>query len=333
MLVSLIVPIYNVEKYLNECLDSLVHQSDENFEVILVDDGSTDTSGDIAKQFEREHAEIFRYYYKENGGLSDARNYGLSVAKGKYVAFLDSDDYLAKGTIEVLKKQLATEAVDIICFGMREVTEVGEHIRFIHPNAKGLTGTYSVTQQEGLISSSLPNACNKLIKASLFREHNIKFPIGLWYEDLGTLPKLFFLADKITFIETPCYFYRHREGAITKTYSDKVMDIYQVLAELRAFFQNNPYSSSDIDLNTWYINLTVITLARLSLCKNFELPDYVDRKIEREILQHFRHVFDIYTRANSKKRYKIFVFLIRLRATKLVRKIIEFLVRRKAIRV
>ncbi|WP_052380197.1 MULTISPECIES: glycosyltransferase family 2 protein [unclassified Pseudoalteromonas] len=331
--ISIIVPIYNVEPYLNECLTSLICQNINNYEVILVNDGSTDNSPEIAQRFSDLHPNIFKFFTKKNGGLSDARNYGLNKAQGEFIAFLDSDDYVSPNMLSILYNATQFKA-DIICFGMSEVSESGAYLRGIPANSKISSGTYTLSECDNLISSSLPNACNKLFKKSLFTANSIIFPKGLWYEDLAVIPQLFYFANKITYIEDELYFYRKREGAITKTFSLKVMDIYPILTKISDFFETHTkYKNAQHELNTWYINLTSITLARFSAVTNTKEKKAALKKLEIEIKNRFPQPLNIFNCAYSKPQYKIFVLLVRLGLTKLTAIAIKKLVEMKVIKI
>ena len=124
---SIVVPIYNVEKYLEKCLDSIKNQTYQNFEVIMVNDGSTDNSNKIMKKFELDNR--FKSYYKENGGLSDARNFGIIKAKGDYLILIDGDDYIEDDLLFQINKELQGKKYDIIRFGLNIVNEKGNIIR------------------------------------------------------------------------------------------------------------------------------------------------------------------------------------------------------------
>lgn len=330
-LISIIVPIYNVEEYIEDCLKSLDAQDYQNYEVVLVNDGSTDNTINLVNNFITNKTTTFKLYNKSNGGLSDARNYGLSMAQGEFVLFIDSDDFISPNTLSITNKSAHESNSDIICFALAEVTENRKRIRYIPANATLKSGTFSLYDSKNLISSSLPNACNKLIRKSLFIENKIQFPVGLWYEDLATNPKLFFYANTITFIDDELYYYRQRDGAITKTFSLKVMDIYKVLNNLVEFFKATPYENAKTDINTWYINLTIITLARLALNQEKHAKDEMLAEISLHIKHQFPNPLTIFTQSFSKKRYKVFAFLVRIGSIKIVASTIKKLVDAKVI--
>jgi len=332
-LISVIVPIYNVELYLDECLDSIFVQTYTNFEVLLVNDGSTDTSCKIAEKYVVKLPDKFKLFNKKNGGLSDARNYGLNKAIGEYVVFIDSDDFIASNMFEKLVQSSIDNDSDIVCSAMVDVTEQGIKTRAIPPSAIFPPGNYSLNSEDRLLVTSLPNACNKLYKRSLFIQNNIQFPIGLWYEDLATIPKLFYYADRITFIDNELYYYRKREGTITKTYTFKVMDIYRVLEDIRTFFNKHAENNKKIvtEVNTWYINLTVLTLIRLNYVSNLKEQKDAYKLIESAINQHFSRSLDIFTCTFARPIYRVFVFMVRVKLIGCVRVFIKALTKLKVI--
>ena len=218
---SIIIPIYNVEDYLRECLDSILNQSEGvSLEVLLIDDGSKDSSGDIAKEYEKNYPDIFKYYIKENGGLSDARNYGIPYASKEYTFFIDSDDYLTDDALAVLKEVVDNEHPDVITFNYIKIwSDHKEDVKDIS-NDSGF-----ITNNEYLMLN--PAAWNKVIKTSILKENNILFPKGLWYEDRATTGSYVNYCHKVYYCNEHLYMYRQRENSImlqTK-YNSKMMDI------------------------------------------------------------------------------------------------------------
>lgn len=264
--ISIIVPIYNVEKYLHQCLESIVNQTCDNFTTLLINDGSTDDSESIAKEFVSAHPEKFKLFNKENGGLSDARNFAIKKVVSNYVIFLDSDDYLTPDTIDILSNSIERSPVDILCFGMVEVTEQGSFVRNIPAITTKQTKT-TLKETPDLLTQALPNACNKLIKTSLFVDNKITFPKGLWYEDLATIPKLFKQANTIDFIDNNLYLYRNRDGSITQTISPKILDMLTVLSLLKEHFKEEaPTSNIQQALTNLTINMIMKTVVRIASC-------------------------------------------------------------------
>lgn len=227
--VSVIVPIYNVEDYLRRCLESLVNQTLKEIQIILVNDGSPDHSQDIINEYVQLYPEKIVSVVKENGGLSDARNYGIPYAKGEYIGFVDSDDYLDITMYEKLyDKAKETESDIVICgyYGVNEETgglrhfQKGNMIQFeknLHENPK-------------LLYTNAPYAWNKIYKRTLFLETGIRFPKGKIYEDIATIYPLMLYANKISKVDEPLYYYiLKRKGAITATFSENILQMYTSL--------------------------------------------------------------------------------------------------------
>jgi glycosyltransferase involved in cell wall biosynthesis len=229
VMLSIIVPIYNVETYLFKCLYSITNQGSKNFEVILVDDGSTDRSKDLAVRF-ADNDQRFKYYLKQNGGLSDARNFGIDHSNGEYLAFVDGDDYIASNFVELmLHKQQETQAKIVVC-DMIYVHETNQ--RF----SSG--GDFDVVNiQENLQYLSINNsACNKIYHRDLFRKN--RFPKGKLYEDLFIVPILLFEANRVAHVKESLYFYVQRGGSIVHQINPKMFDIYDAITHLSEELKN-----------------------------------------------------------------------------------------------
>lgn len=212
MKLSIIIPVYNVEKYLARCLDSVILPGREGYEIILVNDGSTDASPAIAEQYAEKYPELIRLVSTENGGLGHARNEGLSVALGKYVLFLDSDDRLCGGAApEILS--LAEEDFDICIFDHRLVSEGGQELKTV--SGCDRDGEFSFAEYPELLFQP-PNACMKLFRRELFGA-DIRFPDRLWFEDLYTVPKLYIRSGRIRHVNKVWYEYLIRQGSITNS--------------------------------------------------------------------------------------------------------------------
>lgn len=219
--VSIIVPVYNVEKYLRKCLDSLVKQTLKDIEIIVVNDGSTDNSLDVVKDYGEKYSDIVKVYSKKNGGLSDARNYGLKYANGKYVAFVDSDDYVKKDMFLKMYNYASKNDLDIVIGDTIIKSDNGEYV--LKSNLD-----YSDNVLKNYIISS-PMACIRLIKNDIMK--NFKFKKGILYEDLELMPSLVLKTSKIGFIDYAGYFYVQRSGSIMKqkSFNPKLLNIFDVL--------------------------------------------------------------------------------------------------------
>lgn len=215
--VSIIVPIFNVEKWLTRCLNSICKQTYGEFEVLLIDDGSIDNSGEICQAFVSKDNR-FKYYKKENGGLSDTRNYGINRAKGKYLIFVDSDDYLTPDYVEMLYSGIQKNNVDAVICGIRRVDEDG---KILNNNCFNVTDKTFLSGKE-IIELSFDNksdggdlvcAWNKIYDRKLF-ENNLRFEKGRYYEDGYIFPNLFLRVNKAMIIHRPLYNYVQRNNSI-----------------------------------------------------------------------------------------------------------------------
>ncbi len=240
-LVSVIVPVYNVENYLSQCLDSIIHQTYKNLEIILVNDGSTDGSGKICDDYAAKDGRI-KVIHQENGGLSDARNKGLDLITGQFVTFVDSDDYLENNCIHTLYTYACTCKTDISIGKFIKFEENTSQFLFHNHLNNGnkiefLTGDQCLERHHQYFLGIFVNAWAKLYRTSLFNDSNpcksIRYPLGVLHEDQYTTHKLFFKSNKIVFVNDYLYVYRVRENSITNTLlSDKrIMDNIRGLEE------------------------------------------------------------------------------------------------------
>ena len=208
--VSIVIPVYNVENYLEKCMQSVLAQTVRDFEVILVNDGSTDGSGVLCDVYAKKDERI-RVIHKENGGLSDARNTGIRCAAGNYICFIDSDDYVADFFLEKRLAAAARHNADIVLFDYVFVEEDG---RPLYRYQAHLEAEQTLTLETSpTLLNTTPSACNKLYRRSLFHTREAEFPKGRLYEDLATIPKLFSGAT-IVYIDLPLYFYVNHMGSI-----------------------------------------------------------------------------------------------------------------------
>ncbi len=225
-LISVIVPVYNVEKYMERCIDSIIAQTLKNIEIILVDDGSTDSSGSICDRY-AEFDDRIKVIHKENGGLSDARNAGMAIASGKWYSFIDSDDYITENFLE----DLYTAAIDNNCriavCNMVRIYEDGETEKFYAP-----TNSLELLKNDKRYETlKQPSVCNKLFKSDLF--DNVIFPKGKYYEDTFVYHILIHRANSAILTGNSGYFYYSRRDSIlgqakyTERYFDFVEAVYK----------------------------------------------------------------------------------------------------------
>ena len=236
-LITVVVPIYNVEEYLSECINSIINQTYENIEILLIDDGSTDKSGIIADDYSKRDDRI-RVYHKNNGGLSDARNYGIDRAKGKYITFIDSDDFVSDNFLEVLYNNLNNYNADISgCVykrtNKREIPLINEKENIMVWDSK--EALRKMLRQEDEFTTS---ACALLYKIECFRD--VRYPYNAYYEDLGTTYRILHNINRIVRTSNCLYHYFVREGSISnKKFNVRYMDQYKFAKDIQQFVYNN----------------------------------------------------------------------------------------------
>lgn len=269
--VSVIVPVYNVEQYLEKCLDSLVNQTLNDIEIIVVNDGSPDNSQLIIEKFEKKYPKLVKGYVKENGGLSDARNFGIEKATGEYIALVDSDDYVSPLYLGKMYNKAIKEDLDLVVCDTVNVYPDGRE-QVIKSNLK-----YS----DDLIKNYLlapATGCIRLYKRNLF--NNVEFKKGILYEDLEITPGLVLLTKKIGFVEEGLYYYLQRDGSIMKQnkFNNRLLDIFDVL---------------DINkrklLNDYPDEVEYLYITHLLRSATLRFLDYADT---REYLDRINHVME-----------------------------------------
>lgn len=233
--ISIVVPIYNINSYLRKCLDSIKNQSYTGFNVYCVNDGSTDDSQEIVKEYLDDNR--FHLLNKENGGLSDARNFGLKEVDTEYVMFVDGDDHLEPNLLSKTLEQLEKSKSDILVFGyyQHHVDKNKEIILLNKPS-----GTYKLLDNKELLALTPNAAWNKIYRTSLFKDNKIEYPKGYRYEDLGTTPKLLLKAKSIDYLNEPLYNYIiDRPNNITSKIDNKMYDIIQMCTDIIDYYKNN----------------------------------------------------------------------------------------------
>lgn len=265
--VSVIVPVYNVEKYISKCLDSLVNQTLEDIEIIIINDESKDSSIDIVKEYAQKYNNI-KVYEKENGGLSDARNYGLQFAKGKYIAFLDSDDYVDVNLYKRMYEKAKAEDSDMV--------ECNFYWVYDNKTKKDIGQKYKGKKQ--MFEKARVVAWNKLYKKEILDKAKIQFPKGLRYEDVEFFYKLVPYMERVSFIKEPLIYYVQRRQSIVNTQNEKTKDIFTVLDNVIQYYKEN-------NLYEEYKEVIEYTYARLLLCSSFKrMCKIKDKNIRKKLL-------------------------------------------------
>ncbi len=235
-LISVIVPVYKVEDYLDKCVESIVAQTYTNLEIILVDDGSPDRCGEMCDEWAKKDSRI-RVIHKENGGLSDARNAGMDIASGEYIAFVDSDDWIHPCFIDSLRRVVKEHGAQIAACGVRFV--YGDRDT---AEEKEIASAVVYTAEQALETLIYGKgfravAWNKLYHRSLVE--NERFPVGKYHEDEYFSYKIIGKADKLAFVETEMYYYLQRSSGIMGSVSLKHLEALQAGAERLAYFKEH----------------------------------------------------------------------------------------------
>lgn len=268
MKISVIVPVYNVEKYLRKCLDSLVNQTLQEIEILIINDGSPDNSQLIIDEFQTKYPLKIKSFIKENGGLSDARNFGLDHATGEFIGFVDSDDEVSLNMFEemyVLAKKHESEMV--IC-NLQKVDQDGNITQKL-TQIPNMPEKIALENHFSVFSDLSYFACNKIFKNELFKDK--RFKKGVHFEDIQLIPQL--LLNCKTIAQTQSYFYQYleRTDSITKTHTTKGLDILKAVEDVNDYFENSVYANKKLELKNFNILEGVYTyLAYLAFVKDEE---------------------------------------------------------------
>ena len=250
---SVIIPIYNVEKYLRKCLDSVIEPAVDiikfgqlpDYEIIAVNDGSTDSSAEIAAEYEARFPGFFRLISTENQGQGHARNVGIELSQADYLYFIDSDDYLVDGGMNNIMSTLNKD-FDILIFDSVTVNTDYEELEY--RRGCGREGEINLDSYPELLLDG-PDVWNKIFRRRLFTDSGIRFTCRVWFEDLRTVPKLYALTDKIVYIPQAWHRYLQRPGSVTNMKCiERNLEIIPAVDELLEFYYSGKYAQSHRDV-------------------------------------------------------------------------------------
>lgn len=301
-LVSIIVPIYNVEKYLDRCINSLVNQTYKNIEIILVDDGSPDKSGKICDMWSAKDSRI-KVIHKKNGGLSDARNVGIEKAKGKYISLVDSDDYVHVKFIEILYSLCVENNSDLAMCGNYTTSKEEDWKSEITDYTKR-----TINCRKALEDRKIPYcvAWNKLYKSEILKK--IKYPKGKIHEDVAVIYEILYISKSMAITDAKLYYYYENHNSIMrKEYSRKRLDILDVL--------NNAYNSfkdrGEIKIANNILNDYIDAI--LEQYKNVSIYSCSEKKsIKKELRRKYAFIYDKLKKNISKRdvlKYLVYKYL------------------------
>ncbi len=303
--ISVIVPVYKVEPYLEFCVDSVLSQTFRDFELILVDDGSPDRCPAICDSYAEKDARV-QVIHKKNGGLSSARNAGIEKAIGEYLCFIDSDDYVSPVYLEHLYQAATETEADMVVCHMLPVTDskIPESSQYGKPE--------EMTQQDGFAclfsgrNTEMVVAPNKLYKKRLFA--HIRYPIGKLHEDEATIHFLIDQCDKIAWLEESLYFYRKTEGSITNSrYSLKRLDELSAKESRLVFFKEKGYNGFYDKLSLSYCSLIMRHYRTvLHEISNAEQKENTLKELYAKFCETYQYVRKKPMQAKQKIRFSLF---------------------------
>lgn len=325
--VSIIVPVYNVENYLAKCLDSLLNQTHQNIEILVINDGSKDNSEQIIEGYARKYPEKIKPFYKENGGLSDARNFGIDRATGDYIGFVDSDDYVKRTMFEEMVNLAEKYQCKMVICNIQKVDQNGNITQKL-TQIPNMPEKIDLESNFSIFSDLSYFACNKLFKKELFNEK--RFKKEAHFEDIQLIPQLLLECDVIAQTQNFHYQYLERTDSITKTHTERGLDILKAVEDVEITFKKSKYSNKKIELKNFQIFEGVYSfLAYLAFVKDEELFYGMSDKLERFLKERDIKIKDILKYSRFDKNYllylplkkKIFYLLFFAGQKKLIKKI------------
>ena len=283
MKVSVIVPVYNVEPYLDKCLNTLVNQTLKKIEIIIVNDGSKDNSEKIIEKYLKKYPEKIKYIKKANGGLSSARNEGLKYASGEYIGFVDSDDYVSLNTFNLMYKKAKEKNFDLVVCNLNYVYE--KKTKMVSAGLdKDLENEDEVKKN---IVFLYPAVWNKLYKKEIL--DSLKFKEGIWYEDVEFNFRVYPRVKSIGYVDKPLIQYVQRESSISKTIDKRLFNYVDNFNGLIRYYQdNNLYNKYYFELEYSYVRYLYATfIKQLSYTNDKELFKEGVKEAIKNVQEHF----------------------------------------------
>lgn len=302
-LITVIIPVYNVEKYLSECINSIIKQTYTNLEIILINDGSTDNSPNICIQFQEKDNRI-KLINKENGGLSSARNAGIDIAKGKYLVFVDSDDYVDVKYIEKLynlatinKTKIAQCAIWKVNDEKEKIEKIGYSSNEIKNGKEMIKDIYSNHWLENIV------VWNKIYEKSIFK--NIRFPLGKINEDEFTTYKILYNETKISITDDSLYFYRQSNNSLMrKKFNIRRLNLLEALeGRIEFFYKNGEIELYDMTIKA-YLNKCIESYMNVRIY--IENSKDIQKMIKRKYFEYSEKIFK--NKLKIKEKIKILFF-------------------------
>lgn len=304
MKLSIVIPVYNVEKYLKACLDSVIIPDRESYEIIAVNDGSTDSSPIILSRYADEYPGLIQVINTENGGVGSARNIGIKAAQGKYIAFIDSDDTYTQGAVNRMI-EICEGEFDICFFDAVAINENGKPLgKVIGP---GFEGDFTMESNPSVVFAQ-PSTWNKIYRRTLFTDNNIEFPGRVWFEDLRTIPKLYIHADKMKYVPECLYNYMQRSGSIMneKVRTERNLEMIDACEDLLSYYRERDLCSDALEYCIFY-NELLTSVDRVNLIDK-------NSSVQEKLIEWFEENFPGYREnpyySNMPGKYKLLSNLI-----------------------
>ena len=330
-MISVIVPVYNVEKYLRKCIESIINQTYKELEIILVDDKSTDTSGDICDDLAKEDIRIKVIHKNKNEGLGYARNTALDIVKGEYVTFVDSDDYLDEDAIEVMHNAIQEKQVDACIGGFKRVSDDEIITKKVTYREEEFRGREEVDNLLFRLIGSAPDkkdaikmsVWNCMYNMRIIKDYNVKFESEREYlsEDIFFDIKYYHQANSVTILSNSCYNYRHNEKSLTKKYRKNRFELSKKMyeKEKEELEKINLYEEAKYRLSRQFFIYTLACIKQENTkISNKALKEAL--KSIKEICNDklLRKVIDEYPIEQLERKQKIFLRLIQHKKTLLL---------------
>lgn len=322
-LISVIVPVYNIEKYLPRCIDSILNQTYEKWEAIFINDGSTDNSLKILEEYKKRDERI-KIIDKKNAGSGAARNDGIESSKGEYIAFLDSDDWYEKNFLEKLYNNLIENNSDVVmCNPKMTYDNISKNKKINTYFFKNIELNKNPEEILGILA--MPVVWNKLYKKEIIIKNEIKFPNYSFCEDVEFLYKIFLYVDKVSKIEDDLYNYYQREDSVTKKIKEEYIEqLYQVLKNIENYIKNN-FNSSKLEIFYLY-KIQFIYSVSLTLLVRSDNNEILKKKINEKNNSEIKNINKKLILTN--KKILIYYIIIRLNKILEISKFISLLKKR-----
>lgn len=307
--ISVVIPVYNVEEYLIECLDSIRNQTKDKLQVILIDDGSKDSSGELADEYCKEHSN-FECHHIENQGLGHARNYALQFVKGKYITYMDSDDILPPDAYEKMfnaaeRNNSDITSCNVVRFNTTRFSDSMLHLNAMNPLTEDVT---HITRDFSLLYDTI--ACNKLIRVDFMKKHGFKFPENILYEDIPTTIPMHYLANNVSIVKSTAYYWRVRDG-VTTSITQNISNLQNLYDRITVMTMNNKFFKEhniggellkaklikdlESDLILFVNNCKVLpdeVVKEVFSCVNKYIDEYVDEDILSSLRLIYRQKYE-----------------------------------------